>query len=92
MPEERIKISGGKVYINDEILEEPYIKDLNTGSGEYVNENMEYRIPENSYLLLGDNRKESADGRKWGFLPRKNITARALLVYSPVKNFRIIKN
>jgi len=92
LPGETVKISNGKVYINNKILEEPYLKNQNTKPGEYVKENTEYEIAENSYFLLGDNRGESADGRKWGFLPRESITASALLVYSPVKNFRIIRN
>jgi len=92
LPGETVKISNGKVYINNKILAEPYLKNQNTKPGEYVKENTEYEIAENSYFLLGDNREESADGRKWGFLPRESITANALLVYSPVKNFRIIRN
>ncbi len=92
LPKETVKIKGGKVYINNEILREPYLKDQDTKQGEYIKENVEYRIPENSYFLLGDNRGESADGRKWGFLTRKNITSRAFLVYNPLKNFRIIRN
>jgi signal peptidase I len=30
---------------------------------------------------MGDNRDDSYDGRYWGFLPRRNVRGRPLLVY-----------
>jgi signal peptidase I len=38
-------------------------------------------IPEGSYFVLGDNRDDSQDSRYWGFVPRKNIIGRPLLIY-----------
>jgi len=92
IPGETIELVDGKIYIDNKLLEEPYLTNQNTKPGKYIKENIEYKIPENSYLLLGDNRLESADGREWGFLPRENITARAFIVYYPAKSFRIIRN
>jgi signal peptidase I len=38
-------------------------------------------VPADSLFVMGDNRDGSYDGRYWGFLPRRNLRGRPLLVY-----------
>jgi signal peptidase I len=38
-------------------------------------------VPPDSLFVMGDNRDDSFDGRFWGFLPRRNVRGRPLLVY-----------
>ena len=47
-------------------------------------------VPENSYMMIGDNRDYSFDSRFWGPLPDKYIKGRALVIYWPLKRIRII--
>jgi signal peptidase I len=37
-------------------------------------------VPEGQYLMLGDNRDNSADSRVWGFLPREEVYGKAVRV------------
>jgi signal peptidase I len=38
-------------------------------------------VPRDSFFMMGDNRDSSYDGRYWGFLPRKNVRGKPLVVY-----------
>jgi signal peptidase I len=38
-------------------------------------------VPRDSFFMMGDNRDSSYDGRYWGFLPRRNIRGKPLVVY-----------
>lgn len=38
-------------------------------------------VPSHRYFVLGDNRNDSRDSRYWGFVPRRNIVGRPLLIY-----------
>ncbi|MBQ9827539.1 MAG: signal peptidase I [Lachnospiraceae bacterium] len=64
LPGERIKISDGKIYINDKEVEYPvpdsYIADGGRASEEYI-------IPEGEYFLIGDNFEKSTDSRSISF-------------------------
>ena len=68
LPGETVRIEDGKIYINDSEtpLDEPYLKE------EWLVENtgFSYTIPEDCWLVLGDNRNNSADSRYW---PKKAL-------------------
>ncbi len=63
LPTEKVKIEDGKIYINgnEKPLQEEYIY------GEWIkdNDNFFFAIPEDCYLVLGDNRNNSTDARYW---------------------------
>jgi signal peptidase I len=43
--------------------------------------NGELVVPPDHYFALGDNRDQSQDSRYWGFVPRKNIVGKPLIIY-----------
>ena len=76
LPGEKVVISGGKVYINGNPLEEPYIM-----SPPAYNE--KWDVPQDSLFVLGDNRNRSSDSHVWGMVPITDIIGKALFIYWP---------
>ncbi len=85
LPGETVMVQGGKVYVNDELLKEDYIK-VATNPSTFLTEGVKYVIPEGNYIVMGDNRPHSSDSRAWGPITKKAITGKAWLVYWPTKN------
>lgn len=84
LPGETVEIKDGKVYINgsDTPLSEDYLSDYAKGDKRSFGP---YNVPENCYLMLGDNRPDSADARLWEntFVKRDKILAKAEFIYYP---------
>lgn len=86
LPNERISLRGGRVYINGMELKESYLSPtLYTNSGAFLQEGEEVDIPAENYFVMGDNRPYSSDSRAWGFVSKDKIRGRAWFIYWPVK-------
>lgn len=97
LPGEKVEIKDGQVYITnrqdgtaDGVLEEDYLKEDWTVS----NTGYSFDIPKGQYFMLGDNRNNSKDSRFWEdpFVERKEIKAKAVMVYWPIDHMGIIRN
>ncbi|MDD2753376.1 MAG: signal peptidase I [Candidatus Portnoybacteria bacterium] len=53
--------------------------------------NVKEALGQDEFFVLGDNRSASYDSRRWGPLPKKNITGRVLLRAWPVKTAKIFE-
>ncbi len=93
-PNDKVEIDykESAVYVNGEKLSEPYVSGTMTersafadvffeaASGRYV-----YNVPFGKYLVLGDNRDHSTDGRIFGFVTRDEILGKAVFRYRSEK-------
>lgn len=69
-----VEISGGRVYLNGEALEEPYLDASVVTEGQ-----MTVTVSEGCVFLLGDNRAVSIDGRAFGEIAVSDVLGEAKL-------------
>jgi signal peptidase I len=84
LPGDEILVENGRVYINGIAYEEPYIRaePLYTGT---------WQVPPDSLFVLGDNRNQSSDSHEWGFVPTENVFGRALMIYWPPTQMKVLQ-
>jgi signal peptidase I len=91
MPGETIMLQGGYVYINGTRLEEIYLpSEYSTGEKSFLRDGVPYKIPENYYIVMGDNRSFSSDSREWGPISRNAIVGKAWFRYWPVNRLGLV--
>jgi signal peptidase I len=83
LPGDHLHIEDGKVYINGELLIEPYLRVQTERGGDWT-------VPEDSLFVMGDNRNNSSDSRAWGMVPEENIIGRALVIYWPPNQWGVL--
>jgi signal peptidase I len=92
LPGEVVTISNDKVYVNQEPLEENYLtRGIRTLGGKRIQEDVDYEVPPNSYVFMGDNRESSTDSREWGAINKEMVVGKAFLVYYPFNNVKLIR-
>lgn len=85
IPGDSVIVNNGVVSVNGQIIQEDYIAELAKYNGEWD-------VPANQLFVLGDNRNKSSDSHVWGFVPYENIIGKAIFVYWPPANWKIIQH
>jgi len=77
LPGDTIDIRDGAVWVNGQKLAEKYTN----GASEPYDLHPPYKVPEDCYFVMGDNRGNSYDSRFWGCVPRKDIIGTPVMIY-----------
>ena len=91
LPGEYVEIKNNKVYIGDKMLNEYYLDDIEMD--DFSLSQLGYDvIPEDMYLVLGDNRGNSLDSRnsKVGLISKDDIIGRVRIRIWPISNIGLV--
>ena len=83
LPGDEVRIDNGNVYINGELLVEPYLTVVTNQGGEW-------RVPPDSLFVMGDNRNNSSDSRSWGMVPLENVIGKGLVIFWPPEQWGLL--
>lgn len=83
LPGDTVTIRDGRVYVNGEPLEEPYVAAPPRYNGTWT-------VGPGELFVLGDNRNNSSDSQNWGNLPMEAVIGKAVLVYWPPQAMGLI--
>ena len=91
LPGETVQIVDGEIYINGELLEESYGREVMQDAGLAAEP---ITLGDDEYFVLGDNRNYSSDSRdpSVALIHRKEIIGRAWLRIWPLNSFGILKH
>lgn len=86
LPGEHVKIENRKVYINGTELDESYLQDTvitDSLNGAFT----DITVPEGCLFVLGDNRSQSTDSRRFGCIPQEKIESKVWIRFWPFNLF-----
>lgn len=88
LPGDHVQIMDGKVYINGEEFDEPYLQENVTTNINTENEQFyDLVVPENCVFVMGDNRDHSTDSRSFGCIPLEKIEGKVWIRFWPFNLF-----
>ena len=84
---QHIKIEDSKVYVDNKLLDEPYIHD------NYTSGDIDMVIPEGEVFTMGDNREKSLDSRyeEVGLVNEKDIMGKVMIRLFPFNKIGPVK-
>lgn len=91
---DRVKLDKGSVFLNGFRLDESrYLSsDVVTNPGSFLKEGVEVLVPQDRFIVMGDNRNYSSDSREWGFITKKDLIGKSFFVYWPPDKIGLIKS
>ncbi len=91
-----IDFETGDVYVNDELLNEPYISEKTSRTGAYIREliasgnyskDNPIVVEKGKIFVMGDNRNNSKDSREIGQIPESELIGGAVFRFWPLAKF-----
>lgn len=79
----------GNVYVNGDLLEEPYLSEKAFGD---CNIELPYQVPDNRYFCMGDHRETSVDSRHTsvGCISEEQIVGKIVFRVWPLSDFGVV--
>jgi signal peptidase I len=90
VPGDRLRIDHGVVYINGEVLQEPYLPEKWTFNNTWPATGQDYVLPPDHYFVMGDNRNHSSDSRVFGPIDASSILGKAEIRIWPLNEFGLL--
>lgn len=91
LPGDTIEIRDGQVWVNGELLDQPYLQGAATHCvAGYACQNGPITVPPGHIFVMGDNRANSSDSREWGPLPLDRVIGKAWLIYFPLSEWGLV--
>ncbi len=98
LPGDTIAYENDQLIINGEAMVEPYLVEKAAEfDGDFTYDfaleeiTGETTVPEGSFFVLGDNRRNSLDGRRFGFIEAEGVLGEADFIYWPFGEFGLLE-
>ena len=91
LPGDKIEYKDNILYVNGEEIEEDFLRE-EVVTNDFSLSDLGYdEIPEDMYLVLGDNRSNSLDSRDIGLITKKDILGKVNVRIWPINKIRYVK-
>ena len=91
LPGDKIEYKNNILYVNGVAIEESFLDD-DVVTNDFSLSDLGYDvIPEDMYLVLGDNRGDSLDSRDIGLITKKSILGKVNIRIWPINKIRYVK-
>jgi signal peptidase I len=94
LPGEQIFFEGGHVYVDGQLLDEPYLPNGVTTTADNAPNKCPRedpcRVPDGDVWVMGDNRNDSKDSRYFGAIDESSIVGRAFVVVWPLSRLGLL--
>ena len=85
LPGDTVEIRNKEIFLNGVLWKDGYGVHVDNvifpGSVQPRDNFGPVTVPQDAVFVMGDNRDESYDSRYWGFVPKKEILGRSLIIY-----------